>query len=405
MVARLRAEVTGHGPRRARVSRATRCSSAPTSTRRSLPASRATLPPGRHTPAGETGTRRPDRRLPRQAARRSTATTSSRSGPSTSRVVRPAPSAGTWPVSAPRVCPASERRRARPRWLIACFSSRRHLGEGAPVALVGHEHRVVAEPGGTPRLGDDPSLHGAPCHQSRLPSAPARARPAHTEPGPSAGVCSAGSRRATPTATRRCRHRRRPPRRTGPTAHPGAPSRPSTSRPESSARAALRRWRARDRLGLEPGVALEVGCVLDHLGHVRRDAGATRRDGHRTAPASTSASSAALAGLAEARTIRSGSGSHGLTAADRAGLHLDGHVLALEVVDLADPLLRQPQQRVQLGSAERLGLGGALHLDESTVAGHHHVHVGVGGGVLRVRAGRGAALRRSHRPRPRPAGR
>ena len=61
----------------------------------------------------------------------------------------------------PRLANSEARaRKARPRWEMACFS-RPHLGEGPAVALVGDEHRVVAEAAGAPRLGGDPPLHVA----------------------------------------------------------------------------------------------------------------------------------------------------------------------------------------------------------------------------------------------------
>ena len=61
-----------------------------------------------------------------------------------------------------------------------------------------------------------------------------------------------------------------------------------------------------------------------------------------------------------------------------------GQGLRLQPGQVGAALLGQRQQRVELGAVERRALGGALHLDELAVAGHHDVHVGLGAHVLLV---------------------
>src|SRR5581483_5449373 len=56
--------------------------------------------------------------------------------------------------------------------------------------------------------------------------------------------------------------------------------------------------------------------------------------------------------------------------------------LGLERGDLADPGGREPEQLVERLPREGVALGGRLHLDEPSVAGHDDVHVGVGARVL-----------------------
>ena len=50
----------------------------------------------------------------------------------------------------------------------------------------------------------------------------------------------------------------------------------------------------------------------------------------------------------------------------------------------AQPFSASVEQRVEQRPVERRALGGALHLDERAVAGHHDVHVGLGADVLLV---------------------
>src|SRR5207237_10164329 len=60
------------------------------------------------------------------------------------------------------------------------------------------------------------------------------------------------------------------------------------------------------------------------------------------------------------------------------------HHLALRGDDLADARLGKTEQRVELAPREGHSFGGALHLDEPAVAGHHHVHVDLGAYVLGI---------------------
>src|SRR5580765_1193933 len=60
------------------------------------------------------------------------------------------------------------------------------------------------------------------------------------------------------------------------------------------------------------------------------------------------------------------------------------HGLPLGEPDVVDPAGREVEQVVELIARERRALGGRLHLDQPTVAGHDHVHVHLGGGILDV---------------------
>ena len=93
-----------------------------------------------------------------------------------------------------------------------------HLRERAPVAVVGDEDGVVAEPAVAPGLG---RRCGPRPRRRRRPPA-RRARP----PGPRCGTGPGRPRRprrpAPPAAWPRCRRRWRPPPRSGPRTRPGA---------------------------------------------------------------------------------------------------------------------------------------------------------------------------------------
>ena len=69
--------------------------------------------------------------------------------------------------------------------------------------------------------------------------------------------------------------------------------------------------------------------------------------------------------------------------AQRGARGLRDH-LALRGDDLGDAGLGEPEQRVEVAAREREPFGGALHLDEALVAGHHDVHVDLGAHVLGV---------------------
>ena len=120
-----------------------------------------------------------------------------------------------------------------------------------------------------------------------------------------------------------------------------------------------------------------VSTRLVHLGHVGRAAGRTSASGRTSAKMARISS--ALSGLAEARTKTSamvaqpvGDGGGGVAP------------LRLGPRECGDPLLGQTEQLLELGPGERRPLGRALHLDEPTGTGHHHVHVRLGAGVLAV---------------------
>src|SRR5262249_42294414 len=91
---------------------------------------------------------------------------------------------------------------------------------------------------------------------------------------------------------------------------------------------------------------------------------------------SSARSSRPLWGLSVART--------------RTGLELEGALgtrvegATLEADEAADAGLRDGQERVQPGAAERHLFSGPLHLHELAGAGHDDVHVDLGGRVLGV---------------------
>ncbi len=123
---------------------------------------------------------------------------------------------------------------------------RRHLGEGAAVAVVGDEHRVVAEA----RRRRGPRWRCGPRRRPRPPArAPSGQRTRATVRN-RARRCAGGRRhrpeRARPGAWPRCRRRWRPRRRSGPSARParrrGRRPRGRCRRPPPAPRSP-RRWR------------------------------------------------------------------------------------------------------------------------------------------------------------------
>ena len=198
---------------------------------------------------------------------------------------------------------ATRARRARPRCEIACFSVGRHLGERAPVAVGGDEHRVVAEPAVT-RRGSSAMWPSTVPSATELGRRRATAAPARSGTGRSR---SAASSRAEPVQLGQQQRdvvgvgrRRRP--RTGPSAHrahrrarpPPAPSRrPAPTSPVAVASATALSRALSTKVSpssTTSGTSGGRGTTLD-----------------RRAPDSSAASSAAFLGLAEATTIRSGS--------------------------------------------------------------------------------------------------
>ena len=224
-----------------------------------------------------------------------------------------------------------------------------HLGERAPVAVVGHEHRRRSRsparparpsaivPSHTPSTASSrPSGHTtiATVRKRAAPVGDAGERGEQLGPvlgvrrvlaGEAAGVHAGRARRARrPRA--RCRRRRRPSPAGG-----------------------------GDRRRLEPGVALQRVGVLDDVGHVRPAAAAARRRRR-----GSSAISATLSGLADAHTSAAR-----LTVGDG---RRHRHHLGLQVGDLGQPELGEREQLVELAARERHPLGRALHLDEAGLA-------------------------------------
>ena len=121
---------------------------------------------------------------------------------------------------------------------------------------------------------------------------------------------------------------------------------------------------------LEQRVALEGRLVLHRLVvRARRRRGRAPRCRERARARIRRISSIFLA-LRDARNTR--------------GLSHRRQRLPLDPGQVGAALLREGEQRVELGAVERRALGGALHLDELAVAGHHDVHVGLGADVLLV---------------------
>src|SRR5579862_2162772 len=89
--------------------------------------------------------------------------------------------------------------------------------------------------------------------------------------------------------------------------------------------------------------------------------------GSNGSPASSARNSRSLPGLALAITSRS-SGAGGL----------------LRFMQPRDALGGKVQELIELVAAERMTLGGSLHLDEPAARIHHDVHVGLGVGILGV---------------------
>src|SRR5690606_17999029 len=56
----------------------------------------------------------------------------------------------------------------------------------------------------------------------------------------------------------------------------------------------------------------------------------------------------------------------------------------LELAQLVDPGLGQGQHLVERGPGERSALGGRLNLDQTALAGHHHVRIDLSGRILGV---------------------
>ncbi len=120
-------------------------------------------------------------------------------------------------------------RSARPRWLIASFSSSLELGHrAAGRVLVRHERRVVAEAAAC-RAARAASVPRHSPKNTLLGTAAGRRRPARTR---SEARCPTGASRISSAGSPR---RWRPRRRTAPSARPGAPPSASASIPESSA--------------------------------------------------------------------------------------------------------------------------------------------------------------------------
>src|SRR3954471_3992430 len=106
-----------------------------------------------------------------------------------------------------------------------------------------------------------------------------------------------------------------------------------------------------------------------------------------------------LSTLRVARTNGDGNSFMQATLSRPGGRRLGDHLL-LRGDNLDDAVLREAEQRVELGARERDALGGSLHFHEAAVAGHHHVHVALGAhvfGVLEVE--HRCAVDHSHRDR------
>src|SRR6202051_1241243 len=143
---------------------------------------------------------------------------------------------------------------------------------------------------------------------------------------------------------------------------PGAPSRASTSSPESSAmaaaRAALAACRALSSAFSRKLVPVSSGAAMP------RSPCAMTSNGK---PASNSRNSRSLPGLPEAMTSRS----------RRACTELGG-------MQPGESLGGEIQQLIEFVAPKGVAFRSALNLDECAAAVHDHVHIGLRIGVLRV---------------------
>ena len=227
----------------------------------------------------------------------------------------------------------------------------RHLGEGPAVALVGDEHRVVAEAAARPRAAGAISPSTTPSATTSRPSGQ-RTRATVRKRAVAVGRVHALER--TRAAWRRCRRTWRPRRRSGPSARPGAPPSASTSSPVSSASAGSP-VASREGHRLEPGVALERVGVLDDVGDLGRP-------GHELDRRPED-------GGDLGRLVRVGGRQHqpeGHRPAPSDGRSTGGTatISAWRSTISAMPAVGQGEQLVELAAGERHALGGALHLDE-----------------------------------------
>src|SRR5215510_2264893 len=151
---------------------------------------------------------------------------------------------------------------------------------------------------------------------------------------------------------------------------PGAPSSASTARPESSAKAGSC---AAFAAAIALIAALARKVVPVSLGSSRPRSPADTA----STPwgASNSRISASLPGLWVAMTS--------LPVIWRCIVN-SGHRDLLQLDQPRHALLRQRHQRQELGLGEWRLLGGALHLDDAAVTGHHKVGVGLGLRILGV---------------------
>ena len=135
---------------------------------------------------------------------------------------------------------SSERstREGRPRCEMASFSRGRHLGERAPVAVVGHEHAVVAEPARAALLAGDQA--GARAFGEQLAAVGPHDHRDRAEAGAAGRVGSP----STASSFVQFSSSVAPSPANEAVSTPGAPSSASTSRPESSATAGASAARA-----------------------------------------------------------------------------------------------------------------------------------------------------------------
>src|SRR3954464_399850 len=142
---------------------------------------------------------------------------------------------------------------------------------------------------------------------------------------------------------------------------PGAPPRSAASIPESSA------------IVTSPVASREARALISALASkvspVSGGSATSSGSGRRSTPGSSSAISPTLCWLRVAR----------ITDAPPSGTDP-----LLHLPQAADPELGQAQQLVERGAGERRPLRRRLHLDQTALAGHHHVGVNFGVRVLAV---------------------
>ena len=255
-------------------------------------------------------------------------------------------------------------RNAFPRWEIRSFSSGASSAEvRLPSCSSGHEQHVVAEAAAAAQLPDDATAHDALGEALRT-----------------AGVAQRHG--ATELCRRAARRVRRPAGRAG----AGCSARRSSAGPTSAPRGPRACW-----------LSASTQRPLSSASDGSPVASTPARAFSRALPSKVGWSSTGSSyGVTSSRPENLDAGQvlaedppHLLDLPGVAGGQEDAlsHRARASVcirVRSAQPFSARDEHGVELRAVEGRALGGALHLDEAAVAGHHDVHVGLGADVLLV---------------------